>query len=106
MIEMIERLIQAGHAYTGGGDVYFDVLSYPEYGQLSGHKIDDVHQGEGVAAGKRTSATSLCGRAKSRVNRRGRRRGAAGVRAGIWNARQWLAAISGRNSISIAVEWI
>lgn len=53
MIEMIERLIQAGHAYTGGGDVYFDVLSYPEYGQLSGHKIDDVHQGEGVAAGKR-----------------------------------------------------
>ena len=35
------------------GDVYFDVLSYPDYGQLSGHRIDDVHQGEGVATGKR-----------------------------------------------------
>ena len=29
------------------------MLSYPEYGQLSGHRIDDVHQGEGVATGKR-----------------------------------------------------
>lgn len=53
MIELIERLIDTGHAYASGGDVYFDVLSYPEYGQLSGHKIDDVHQGEGVATGKR-----------------------------------------------------
>lgn len=51
MIELIDRLIERGHAYRdlreGGGDVYFDVLSYPEYGQLSGHKIDDVHQGRG-----------------------------------------------------------
>lgn len=53
MIELIGRLIDAGHAYTGDGDVYFDVLSYPGYGQLSGHKIDDVHQGEGAATGKR-----------------------------------------------------
>ncbi|MGV0835598.1 cysteine--tRNA ligase [Mycolicibacterium thermoresistibile] len=53
MIELIERLIAGGHAYTGDGDVYFDVMSYPEYGRLSGHRIDDVHQGEGVATGKR-----------------------------------------------------
>ncbi|ORA56095.1 cysteine--tRNA ligase [Mycobacteroides franklinii] len=53
MVELIDRLIESGHAYASGGDVYFDVLSYPEYGQLSGHKIDDVHQGEGVATGKR-----------------------------------------------------
>src|SRR6516165_3646611 len=53
MIELMEILIESGHAYAAGGDVYFDVLSYPEYGQLSGHKIDDVHQGEGVATGKR-----------------------------------------------------
>jgi cysteinyl-tRNA synthetase len=53
MTELIARLIDTGHAYTGGGDVYFDVLSYPAYGQLSGHKIADVHQGEGVATGKR-----------------------------------------------------
>ena len=53
MVELMQRLIETGHAYAGGGDVYFDVLSYPEYGQLSGHKIDDVHQGEGAATGKR-----------------------------------------------------
>ena len=53
IIELIDRLIDDGHAYTGGGDVYFDVLSLPDYGKLSGHRIDDVHQGEGVATGKR-----------------------------------------------------
>lgn len=53
MVELIERLIERGHAYAAGGDVYFDVLSLPTYGALSGHRIDDVHQGEGVATGKR-----------------------------------------------------
>ncbi|EUA23854.1 tRNA synthetases class I (C) catalytic domain protein [Mycobacterium xenopi 4042] len=53
MVELIERLIDSGHAYPGNGDVYFDVLSYPEYGRLSGHRIEDVHQGEGAAPGKR-----------------------------------------------------
>ena len=53
IVELIERLIERGHAYAGGGDVYFNVLSLPEYGKLSGHRIDDVHQGEGVATGKR-----------------------------------------------------
>ncbi|MGV0790400.1 cysteine--tRNA ligase [Mycolicibacterium sp. XJ1819] len=53
MVELIEALLERGHAYTGDGDVYFDVLSLPDYGKLSGHKIGDVHQGEGVAAGKR-----------------------------------------------------
>lgn len=53
MVELIERLIEKGHAYAARGDVYFDVLSLPDYGQLSGHRIDDVHQGEGVATGKR-----------------------------------------------------
>ena len=53
MIELMDRLIETGHAYAAAGDVYFDVLSYPEYGQLSGHRIDDVHQGEGAATGKR-----------------------------------------------------
>ncbi|MGG7102091.1 cysteine--tRNA ligase [Rhodococcus sp. 24CO] len=53
MVTMMERLIANGHAYAAGGDVYFDVQSYPEYGALSGHKLDDVHQGESAAEGKR-----------------------------------------------------
>ncbi|MBB3037745.1 cysteine--tRNA ligase [Hoyosella altamirensis] len=52
MIEMIERLIERGHAYAAGGDVYFDVRSFAEYGALSGHRLDDVHQGEGAGLHK------------------------------------------------------
>ena len=42
---MIETLIAAGHAYPAGdssGDVYFDVRSWPSYGELSGQRIDDM----------------------------------------------------------------
>jgi cysteinyl-tRNA synthetase len=53
MVELIERLIESGHAYAAEGDVYFDVVSFPDYGALSGHKLDDVHQGESAALGKR-----------------------------------------------------
>ncbi|RVW06629.1 cysteine--tRNA ligase [Rhodococcus spongiicola] len=53
MVDMMQRLIDNGHAYAAAGDVYFDVASFPDYGKLSGHKLDDVHQGESEAAGKR-----------------------------------------------------
>ncbi len=53
MVDLMERLIAAGHAYPSDGNVYFDVKSYPEYGSLSGHKLDDVHQGESAGQGKR-----------------------------------------------------
>jgi len=46
MIELMERLIDSGHAYAAGGDVYFAVRSFPAYGALSGQRIDDVVQGE------------------------------------------------------------
>ena len=41
MITLISRLIAAGHAYEVDGDVYFDVRSWPEYGSLSGQRLDD-----------------------------------------------------------------
>ncbi len=43
MHELIGALIDDGHAYPapdGSGDVYFDVRSYPDYGALSGQKLD------------------------------------------------------------------
>ena len=40
MIELMEQLIAAGHAYAVDGDVYFDIRSYKDYGKLSGQKID------------------------------------------------------------------
>ena len=45
MVELIEELIGSGHAYVapdGSGDVYFDVLSWPRYGELSGQKVDEM----------------------------------------------------------------
>lgn len=45
MIEMIDALITAGHAYAatdGSGDVYFDVGSWPSYGELSGQRMEDM----------------------------------------------------------------
>ncbi|GAB2716708.1 cysteine--tRNA ligase [Nocardia thraciensis] len=53
MVELMQRLIERGHAYPSEGNVYFDVRSYPEYGKLSGHRLDDVHQGESAGEGKR-----------------------------------------------------
>jgi cysteinyl-tRNA synthetase len=43
MITLMQRLIDAGHAYApGNGDVYFDVRSFPEYGALSGQRLDEL----------------------------------------------------------------
>jgi cysteinyl-tRNA synthetase len=40
MIAMIELLVASGHAYEAGGNVYFDVNSFPEYGKLSRQRGD------------------------------------------------------------------
>lgn len=43
MITLIRRLIDAGHAYAAGGDVYFDVKSFADrYGALSRQKLDNM----------------------------------------------------------------
>jgi cysteinyl-tRNA synthetase len=42
MVELMQRLIEAGHAYAVDGDVYFDVRSFPAYGALSGQRPDDM----------------------------------------------------------------
>ena len=45
MQAIIQRLIERGHAYTtddGSGDVYFDVKSWPAYGELTRQSIDNM----------------------------------------------------------------
>jgi len=42
MIALIRKLIESGHAYAAGGDVYFEVSSYPAYGSLSGQRLDHM----------------------------------------------------------------
>lgn len=48
-IEMIETLLEKGHAYEADGNVYYDVSSFEEYGKLSGRKIEESEAGARVA---------------------------------------------------------
>jgi len=48
MIAMIQRLIDAGHAYAAKGHVLFSVPSMPEYGQLSRRSLDELIAGARV----------------------------------------------------------
>ena len=45
--DLIGALVDDGHAYAADGDVYFRVRSYPEYGELSHRRVEDMDQGEG-----------------------------------------------------------
>jgi cysteinyl-tRNA synthetase len=53
IVEHIAALVQRGHAYAAGGDVYFRVRSDEGYGTLSHRRIDDMDQGEGVEGSER-----------------------------------------------------
>ena len=51
MIELISRLIEAGHAYPaldGSADVYFDAASWADYGQLTNQRLEDMELSEGA----------------------------------------------------------
>lgn len=51
MIEMIQGLIEQGHAYApGNGDVYFSVRSDPSYGCVSGRNVDELKVGARIEA--------------------------------------------------------
>ncbi len=45
IINLVKKLVESGHAYESGGDVYFDVSSFPEYGKLSGQSLEDLQVG-------------------------------------------------------------
>ena len=45
MVELIQRLIDRGLAYEVGGNVYFDVHRFSEYGRLSGNTLDRLRAG-------------------------------------------------------------
>jgi cysteinyl-tRNA synthetase len=56
MISLIEELIESGHAYApGNGDVYYDVESYPPYGQLSRQRPEEMRETEKSTTGYKKS---------------------------------------------------
>jgi cysteinyl-tRNA synthetase len=52
IVALIEELVESGHAYEAGGDVYFAVRSFDRYGELSGQRPDDVEAGARVEPGE------------------------------------------------------
>jgi len=52
MLDVISTLLERGHAYIGAdGSVLFDARSYPDYGAISGNRLDQLkpgHRSEGV----------------------------------------------------------
>jgi cysteinyl-tRNA synthetase len=53
IVEHIQALVERGHAYESGGDVYFKVRSDPAYGSLSHRRLENMDQGEGVEGAER-----------------------------------------------------
>jgi cysteinyl-tRNA synthetase len=49
IVEMIERLIESGHAYVVGDGVYYAVRSFARYGALSGRNLDELMSGARIA---------------------------------------------------------
>jgi cysteinyl-tRNA synthetase len=48
MITLMRRLIDSGHAYPAGGNVYFDVPSYRRYGSLSGQRPEHMRAADDI----------------------------------------------------------
>jgi cysteinyl-tRNA synthetase len=46
IVALIEELVARGMAYEAGGDVYFSVEAFPDYGRLSGQRPDQVEEQE------------------------------------------------------------
>lgn len=53
IIQLTERLVAKGLAYTVAGDVYFEVAQYPAYGRLSKRRIEDLQAGARVDVDER-----------------------------------------------------
>lgn len=56
MVELISLLIERGHGYVaqdGSADVYFDVTTWPRYGELTRQSLENLQQGDSDSSSKR-----------------------------------------------------
>ncbi|MFQ5512606.1 MAG: cysteine--tRNA ligase [Candidatus Krumholzibacteriia bacterium] len=52
IIELIGKLVEKSYAYAAGGDVYYRVRDFDNYGKLSKRKVDDLMSGARIAVGE------------------------------------------------------
>jgi cysteinyl-tRNA synthetase len=107
MLELIGVLIDRGHAYEaqdGSGDVYFDVRSWPSYGELTHQSIDDMEAAEDAdPRGKRDPRDFALWKGHKPTEPETascRHRGDGAGRAGTSSARRWRASTSAPRSTS------
>ena len=55
IIDIIQELIDGDLAYAAGGDVYFRVRKMPDYGKLSGRRVDELQTGARMIPGEHKS---------------------------------------------------
>ncbi len=55
MVAFIASLIDRGMAYRSGGDVYYSVNSFEDYGKLSGRKLEDMQAGARISVNEQKS---------------------------------------------------
>ncbi|MCW5207766.1 cysteine--tRNA ligase, partial [Desulfobulbus sp. US2] len=53
MIDLVQDLVDKGLAYPAGGDVYYRVGKFPDYGMLSGRKLEDMQAGARIDINER-----------------------------------------------------
>ena len=89
MLAMVQTLIERGHAYEVEGDVYFDVLSFKEYGKLSGKDVESLQSGARVDVDERKKSPLdfALWKAASRASLHGKARGDRVVPVGTLSAR-------------------
>ena len=47
MIELIKKIEANGHTYMAGGNLYFDISTFPDYGKLANLNLDELKAGAG-----------------------------------------------------------
>lgn len=47
MIELIKKIEANGHTYLSGGNLYFDISTFPDYGKLANLNLDELREGAG-----------------------------------------------------------
>lgn len=52
MIDIINRLLKSGHAYSANNHIYFDITSYKDYEKLTGRKIEEMIAGARIEVEK------------------------------------------------------
>ena len=47
MIELIKQIEKNGHTYMAGGNLYFDISTFPDYGKLANLNLEELKEGAG-----------------------------------------------------------